>query len=85
MYPIEGSSIYKWSLSDKKFNEEFKENSKTFLLDDDETVFNNSTCSDLLIWYSDLSISIEKSKAILLFLSLSEGYEENVINKLLYC
>lgn len=68
---------YKWELSDKEYDEDFKLASQDYRLGDIDTP------PDLMIWYADLEITEEKRKMITLFLSLHEYCNESVIQQLI--
>lgn len=67
---------YKWALSDKEFDDAFKQASQDYCLGDIETP------PDLMIWYSDIEVTEEKRRIISLFLSLNEFYSEATIIQL---
>jgi hypothetical protein len=87
--PIDNDELYKWEISDKECNEDFK-NSSTEYVSSGEYVTKNMYGDEVIIsppdmlWYCDLSMSAEKIKAINLFLQLSDfGTTEQTISQIL--
>lgn len=68
---------YKWALSDKEYDDSFKEASRDYCLGDIDNP------PDLMIWYSDIEATEEKRKIISLFLSLGNFYSESTIIQLI--
>jgi hypothetical protein len=68
---------YKWILSDKEYDDSFKQLSKDYCLGDIETP------PDIMIWYADIEVTEEKRRIISLFLSLNEFYSEATIVQLI--
>lgn len=68
---------YKWELSDKEYDDLFKQNSKDYCLGDIDSP------PDLMIWYCDIDVTPEKRKMISLFLSLNEYHLESTIIQLI--
>jgi hypothetical protein len=67
---------YKWEITDKEISEDIKELSRNYILD-------GKYFPHEMIWYTDVKLSDEKMKAIKLFISVKEYFDESIMTQLI--